>query len=114
MKVKTTQKEIRANFNKIICVSYCGLQTLLSYESPVAYTVRREGWGADIYDIGGGVAIVTGYAPFGNIRPAYDICRKYEKQAEKIRYNYDLSYDRQRDMLKSLAKKFVKEVCGNE
>lgn len=114
MKFKTTQKEIRANFNKIICVPYCELQTLLNYESPVAYTVRREGWAADIYDMGGGVAIVTGYAPFGNVRPGYDICRKYEKQAEKIRYNYDLSYDRQRDMLKSLAKKFVKEVCGNE
>lgn len=114
MKFKTTQKEIRANFNKIICVPYCGLQTLLNYESPVAYTVRREGWAADIYDMGGGVAIVTGYAPFGNVRLGYDICRKYEKQAEKIRYNYTLSYDRQRDMLKSLAKKFVKEVCEND
>ena len=114
MKFKTTQKEIRANFNKIICVPYCGLQTLLNYESPVAYTVRRDGWAADIYDMGGGVAIVTGYAPFGNIHPGYDICRKYEKQAEKIRYNYTLSYDRQRDMLKSLAKKFVKEVCEND
>ena len=27
---------------------------------------------------------------------------------------YDISYDRQRDMLKNLAKKFVKEVCGND
>ena len=61
MKFKTTQKEIRANYNKIICVPYCGLQTLLNYESPVAYTVRREGWAADIYDMSGGVAIVTGY-----------------------------------------------------
>lgn len=114
MKFKTTQKEIRANFNKIICVGYCNLQTVLDYESPIAYTSRREGWAADIYDMGGGVAIVTGYAPFGNVRPGYDICRKYEKQAEKIRYNYTLSYDRQRDMLKSLAKKFVKEVCEND
>lgn len=114
MKFKTTQKAIRANYNKIICVPYCGLQNLLNYENPVAYTERREGWAADIYDMGGGVAIVTGYAPFGNVRPGYDICRKYEKQAEKIRYNYDLSYDRQRDMLKSLAKEFVKEVCENE
>lgn len=69
MKFKTTQKEIRANYNKIICVPYCGLQILLNYESPVAYTVRREGWAADIYDMGGGIAIVTGYAPFGAIRP---------------------------------------------
>ena len=56
MKFKTTQKEIRANYNKIICVPYCGLQNLLNYEIPVAYTVRREGWAADIYDMGGGVA----------------------------------------------------------
>lgn len=114
MKFKTTQKEIRANYNKIICVPYCGLQTLLNYESPVAYTVRREGWAADIYDIGGGIAIVTGYAPFGSIRPSYELRERYEKQAEKIRYNYDLSYDQQRESLKSLARDFVKEACNHD
>ena len=112
MKFKTTQKEIRANYNKIICVPYCGLQNLLNYESPVAYTARREGWAADIYDMGGGVAIVTGYAPFGNIRPSYELRERYEKQAEKIRYEY--SYDCQRESLKSLARDFIKEVCGHE
>lgn len=112
MKFKTTQKEIRANFNKIICVPYCGLQTLLSYESPVAYTVRREGWGADIYDMGGGVAIVTGYAPFGNVRPSYELRERYEKQAEKIRY--ECNYDQQRESLKSLARNFIKEACNHE
>lgn len=114
MKFHTTQKAIKDGYHTIIYVSYCSLQTVLAYENPIAYTSRREGWAADIYDMGGGVAIVTGYAPFGNVRPGYDIFRKYENQAEKIRYNYDLSYDQQRDMLKSLAKEFVKEVCGNE
>lgn len=114
MKFKTTQKAIRANYNKIICVPYCGLQNLLNYESPVAYTARREGWAADIYDMGGGVAIVTGYAPFGNIRPCYEQVKAVEEQAEKIRYDYSLSYDQQRESLKSLAKEFVKEVCANE
>lgn len=114
MKFKTTQKEIRANFNKIICVPYCGLQTLLSYESPVAYTVRREGWAADIYDMGGGVAIVTGYAPFGNIRPPYELWEWYETQAEKIRYDYSLSYDQQREDLKILARDFIRGVCSHE
>lgn len=46
MKFKTTQKAIKANYNTIICVPYCGLQNLLNYEIPVAYTVRREGWAA--------------------------------------------------------------------
>lgn len=110
MKFKTTQKEIFAKYDKIICVPYCGLQNLLSYESPVAYTVRREGWGADIYDMGGGVAIVTGNAPFGNIRPPYELRERYEEQAEKIRYEYN--YVRQRESLKSLATDFIKEACN--
>lgn len=84
MKFKTTQKAIKANYNTIICVPYCGLQNLLNYESPVAYTERREGWAADIYDMGGGVAIVTGYAPFGNVRPSYELRERYETQAEKF------------------------------
>lgn len=112
MKFRTTQKEIRANYNKIICIPYCGLQNLLRYESPVAYTVRREGWAADIYDMGGGVAIVTGYAPFGNIRPSYELREQYEKQAEKIYYEY--SYDRRRESLKSLARNFIKEVSSHD
>lgn len=114
MKFKTTQKAIRANYNKIICVPYCGLQTLLNYETPVAYIVRREGWAADIYDMGGGVAIVTGYAPFGNIRPSYELRERYETQAEKIRYDYSLSYEQQRESLKSLAMDFIKGVCNHE
>ena len=114
MKFKTTQKEIRANYNKIICVPYCGLQNLLNYENPVAYTVRREGWSADIYDMGGGVAIVTGYAPFGNIRPSYELRERYEKQAETIRYNYSLAWEEQREQLKQLARTFIAEVVNNE
>lgn len=112
MKFKTTQKEIRANYNRIICVPYCELQNLLNYESPVAYTVRREGWAADIYDMGAGVAVVTGYAPFGNVRPSYELRERYEKQAEKIRYEY--SYDQQRESLKSLARDFIKEACSHD
>lgn len=114
MKFKTTQKAIRANYNKIICVPYCALQSLLNYESPVAYTVRREGWGADIYDMGGGVAIVTGYAPFGNIRPSYELRERYETDAEKIRYNYSLAWEEQRKQLEQLARAFIEEVTRHE
>lgn len=114
MKFKTTQKEIRANYNEIIYVPYCGLQTLLNYESPVAYTVRREGWAADIYDMGGGVAIVTGYAPFGNVRPSYELRERYETDAKKIRYNYSLAWEEQREQLKQLARAFIEEVTRHE
>ena len=112
MKFKVTQKEIKANYNKIISVPYCSLQNLLNWESPVAYTSRREGWAADIYDMGGGVAIVTGYAPFGNVRPSYELRERYEKQAEKIRYDYSLSWAEQLGQLRQLAKEFIKEASN--
>ena len=110
MKFRVTRKEIKANFSKIISVPYCSLQNLLNYESPVAYTSRREGWAADIYDMGEGVAIVMGYAPFGSIRPAYELWKRYEKQAAEIRYDYSLSWTEQREKLRQLAKEFIKEA----
>ena len=108
MKFKTTQKAIKANYNAIICVPYCGLQNLLSCESPIAYTARREGWAADIYDMGNGIAIVTGYAPFGNVRPSYELRKRYEKQAEQIRYFS--SYDEKQNALRELQRAFIVEV----
>lgn len=114
MKFKTTQKAIRANYNKIICVPYCGLQNLLNYESPVAYTVHREGWAADIYDMGGGVAIVTGYAPFGNVRPSYELRKRYEMQAEKIRKYYSFDYKKCKARLHGAIHEFIEEATRHE
>ena len=108
MKFKTTQKAIKMNFNKIIAVPYCGLQYLLNYENPVAYTASREGWTSDVYDVGGGVVIVTGYAPFGNIRPSRELLKKYEKQAMEILSGPD--WEKKPDLLKELQKAFIEEV----
>lgn len=116
MKFKTTQKAIKANYNTIICVPYCGLQNLLNYESPVAYTERREGWAADIYDMGGGVAIVIGYAPFWSVRPSYELLERYEKQAEIIRdmYRYSTKLNDTRNRLRELQAAFIEEVTRHE
>lgn len=109
MKYKTTQRDVKARYVHVIAVGYCNLQNLLSHESETAYTVRREGWGADIYDFGN-TAIVTGYAPFGNIRPAYEIQKKYDRAAEKIRCNYELSWTEQKEALQKLIHEFIEEV----
>lgn len=110
MKYKTTQKAIRNNYNTIIKVYYCDAQTLLDLENPTAYTCGVYGWNADIYDLGGGVAIVTGYRPFGNVKPAYDKVKEYEDRAKKIRYNYNLTWQEQKAQLQQLINEFVKEV----
>ena len=84
MKTKTTQKEIKSRFKKIVCVGYADLQHLLSYESPIYHTIRREGWASDIY-IFDDIAISTGYAPFGNIKVKYDTkVKKVNKLLEKF------------------------------
>lgn len=38
MKYKTTAKELKEGYYKIISVGYCDLQSLLSYKSPIAYS----------------------------------------------------------------------------
>ena len=113
MKYKTTKSAVLNGYANTIAVSYCALQTLLRYESESAYTTRREGWGADIYDFGS-TAIITGYAPFGKIRADYKICQRYERLAEKITYNYDLKWDQQKVMMRGLIDEFIAEVLKHD
>lgn len=84
MKHKITRKELREHFSIIICVGYCNLQTLLIDVAPVYYLTRSEGWAADVYRIDRDAVIVTGYAPFGNITPEYNLQRKYEAAARRV------------------------------
>lgn len=113
MKYETTTNAINDGYTSKICVGYCALQNLLQYESPVAYTASREGWAADIYDFGE-VAIITGYAPFGNIRPGYELYKKYDTQARKICSDYSLAWDAQKEVIQSLIREFIKEVTAGE
>lgn len=109
MKFKTTQKAIKQGHVNIIKTSYCALQSLLSREQPIAYTTRAEGWGADIYTFGN-TAIVTGYAPFGNIRPDYEINQKYESKARKILNKYSGNREEQKKQLSKLIMEYIEEV----
>ena len=108
MKFKTTQKAIKQGYNNIICVSYCALQQLLSCESEIAYTTRIEGWGADIYQFGN-TAIVTGYAPFGNIRPGYEVNQRYEQRATEATKGV-YKWGEKKAILQELIKEYIQEV----
>ena len=83
MKYKTTAKELKEGFYKIISVGYCDLQSLLSYKSPVAYSRGVYGWNFDVYDIEG-VAIATGYRgmPSKNSKNDYKLMREYEQKSQ--------------------------------
>lgn len=108
MKFKTTQKAIKQGYSNVICVSYCALQRLLSCESEIAYSTRAEGWGADIYQFDN-TAIVTGYAPFGNIRPGYEVNQRYEQKAMDATKDI-YKWERKKAILQELIKKYIQEV----
>ena len=110
MKFKTTQKTIKANYTNIICVGYCDLQHLLTYKNPIAYTVRREGWGADIYEVNSNTVIVTGYAPFGNVHVDYETVRKFDDRAKEILYE---TRDYRPESLDWFIEEFIEEVTAN-
>ena len=119
MKFKTTTKKIKENYSQdyILSIGYCDLQTLLKYESPIAFTSGIYGWNYDLYEIDG-IAICTRYRgmPQGKSFD-YSIVRKYETKAQKIadRRKKDdetwAHYDnKQRKSVKKLLKQFLKEV----
>lgn len=107
---RTTQKEIRRSYKKVISVNYCGLQSMLSCMNPIAYTVRAEGWASDIYEVSPDVAISTGYSPSGNVKPAYEVVKKYEDMAADV-CNKTTAFNERSELLKEVIEKFIAEVC---
>ena len=108
--IKTTQKAIRKGYHTIIKVGYCDLHHLLKYHKPVAYTVRVEGWASDVYNLGGGVALSTGYESFGDVTVDRDTLKAYEDRAKEAVDNYDISYSDKVDTLEVLLEEFLGEV----
>ena len=108
MKYRTTKKDVMNGYSYVIGVGYCSLQNLLNCERETAYTSRREGWAADIYDFGN-AAIVTGYAPFGNIRPSYEVNQRYEERATEATKGI-YKWEEKKAILQELIKEYTQEV----
>ena len=115
-KSRETRKSIMASYKRTVCVPYCNLQTMLAMEDPWYYTCGTCGWNADVYHVDLDTVIVTGYRPFGNYHPKYDLVRKYENKAKEIynEFRWVTDYEDVKDRLWNLTKEFVKEVCGDE
>lgn len=110
MKYKTTKRAVMDGYGFVISVGYADLQELLRCKSPVAYTSGQYGWNADIYDFGN-IAICTGYRPFGNISSSkYGINRMFDKMAEEVYMDCNLSYDDKVKHLDDLSDKYVKYI----
>lgn len=109
-KCKITRKWIEQNYT-CVSVGYCGLQYLLSFQSPQYYTCGVYGWNCDVYTFGN-YAITTGYR--GMISHidglGYERTRDYELKALNIRNNWNISVEEQRRHINSLLAEYLKEV----
>ena len=116
MKIETTKKYINNLYDNKIVLGYCDLYDLLHTDEPTYYTHGVYGWNADIYTYNLDTVIVTGYRPFGNIRPDYKIVKKYEEKAKKVKEKYNgfsnEEYEKRQKALKNLLASFVVEVLG--
>lgn len=93
MKVRVTRKEIMNSFNKVIEIGFADAQYMLTGLQPIAYTCGVYGWNADVYNVGQGVAIVTGCRPFGNVHPSYDVVREFENAARRNYNDGDINFE---------------------
>lgn len=81
MKYRTTDKALKEGYPQIIKLGYCEAENLLKWSDPEAYTRGTYGWKADVYRVDPWTAIVTGYAPCGNIRPSRELVEEYDNAA---------------------------------
>ena len=81
---RMTKREVINTFDTVISINYCAAQTLLKGIEPIGvYYSNATGWKADIY-VFEGVAIVTGYQPFGNVKPSRSVINRFEEKARFI------------------------------
>lgn len=111
MKAKRTMRDIKSQYPTIIQVNFCDAQNLLCMDDPAAYTAGVYGWNADIYPITSGVAICTGYRPFGNVKPDRETVSRCEKRAREMRRDL-WNAEELAEHLHSLQMEFVREVCN--
>jgi hypothetical protein len=109
-KIHVTKKQMRDNYY-ILGVSYCKLQFLLNYTSPVAYSTGAHGWACDYYNVDG-VLISTGYAPLSskNCKSNYEMIKQYDDNAQKIVYDHKLEYEDKKNKVTALLNEFIKEA----
>ena len=108
MKSKTTQKFIRENYVCFRC-SACELQSLFNCRDADFYNSGVYGWNADVYKIGNGIAIVTGYRAWGAPIPR-DMLKSFETAAESV-CNDTYIYTERKERLTALVNELSNELA---
>ena len=104
-RTKMTKEEIINRFPTIIKASagVCRLQYLLRFRKPVGCICDEYGcWRSDVYDLGDGIAVVSGYEVFGNAKVSDNTLLSLNAAAKAISENISLSFDESREKTETL------------
>lgn len=112
-RVQVKKSDVMNQNRYIICVGYCELQYLLRFQDSPFYTAGVYGWNADVFQINSNIVIVTGYRPFGNVRPHYELTREYDTKAGAILENDNLSYFEKESEIEKLIGEFCEKAIEN-
>lgn len=112
MKTRTTKPAVMASHRHAVRIGYGDAQNLLDLFPASGYTAGTYGWNADVYSFGN-VAVVTGYRPFGDVRPSYATVRRYDDAADEILRRPD-DVETKRNVLRALIDDFLAEVLPAE
>lgn len=112
MKMKTSMK-VTDLYKNTISIGYCNAQHLLSGKQPKFYNSGIYGWNNDIYtDLPQDTCIVTGYRNLRGISPNYETLRYYEKQAESVCSNWDITWEEKQNKLNQLLNEFIEKTIN--
>lgn len=107
------KKNVIENNANIIRVGYCELYYLLKGIERIGYTSGAYGWNADVYEANN-VVIVTGYRPFGNIRPSYELTSEYNEKAKKLCKEPCRDTDALNTKINKLLNDFIKKALEED
>ena len=109
MKAKITRKEVARHYT-CYGTGYGDLQYLLRFQNARFYTCGVYGWNCDVFTFGD-YAITTGYrGQIHHVDRQYELEREYDKKAQEIISNYELSGEEQQRKVNTLLKDFLHEV----
>lgn len=111
MKAKVTKKEIIKRFQNVLIVHSWGLDNLLYFISPFAYSTRSEGHACDYYEIGN-FCLSSGDAPIGK-KYNRDLGKIFEAKAKKINESTFFKRETKEKKINALLLEFATQLANN-
>lgn len=112
MKQKMSKNDIRNEFDTVVFVPYCGLDSLLVFDDPIGYNCGVYGWNYDVYDLGNRCAIVTGYRvpnTIADIQMDHTKMKDYNAWAQAILRNEGVNYDTAKRQIEALKRSLIEK-----